>query len=141
MKQRNMEYAYELPEVELEFMNDDHARVVELVNALVAQFDTATPDQAAVTQALVALQDDCKTHFAREEALMEKYAFPPYGCHKGAHEAVLNEIATELQHWQSEQNITRLDAYIQQAFVPWLLNHVSTMDTVTALFIKHQGGN
>ncbi|NPA55522.1 MAG: hemerythrin family protein [Epsilonproteobacteria bacterium] len=76
--------------------------------------------------------DDVQNHFAFEEDLMQKYNFFAQIPHKMEH----NKIIKELQNIQQTKLHDRkfLEEYFTHHFIPWLENHIQTMDTVTAGF-------
>jgi len=123
-----------LPKVAVDFMNNDHHEAVELINTLLADIEAKDADK--VTQGLQDFLQHNTEHFAREEEQMIRINFPPYGCHKGEHERVLAELQAEIQHWQEEQDFNHLHHYLSETVVNWLVNHVNTMDSVTAMFIQ-----
>lgn len=128
----------EIPRVEIDFMNEDHLQVINLVNDLLDLIDMEVPELFAVAQALTALLEDCRAHFAREEQLMQEYVFPPYGCHKREHDQVLEGLVLELSAWQQHTDKVRINSYMNNTFITWLGNHVATMDTVTAHYVAAQ---
>lgn len=115
--------------VAFEPMNEIHNRELHYVNSL---YD-AIINGKDVEKAYEEFLNDVKEHFAFEEKLMEKYNFFAIVPHKMEHERILNEL-TELK---SRLNDTEyLKDYLTKAFIPWLENHINTIDTVTAGFFK-----
>lgn len=123
-----------LPRVTQQFMNDDHDEAAALLTALVQQLADGNTDE--VTRGLDELLKHNREHFAREEAEMVRINFPPYGCHKGEHERVLAEMEQEISVWNAETDSARLHHYLTDTVVNWLQQHISSMDTVTAMFIS-----
>lgn len=78
-------------------------------------------------------------HFSREESEMVRVGFPAYGCHKGEHERVLEELRAILQEWIQHKDINLLQKYVRNSLPGWLQAHVETMDTVTAMFVASRG--
>lgn len=132
-----------IPSVMLDFMNDDHREATLMTNKLHTLLLDAQEvegfDRALVTAALTEIYNHDKEHFAREEAEMERTGFPAYGCHKGEHERVLNELQDVLNAWQDGMAPEALETYLSETMVPWFINHINTMDTVTAMFVSRQG--
>ncbi|WP_299198091.1 hemerythrin family protein [uncultured Amphritea sp.] len=131
--------AEQIPTVGLDFMNHDHAEAVSQINRLDQLLRQAgTGDIAAEKQVeavLTEIHEHSKSHFAREEAEMLRVDFPAYECHKGEHERVLAELVQVLQRWQQNSDIESLQGYLNSTLCRWLINHVSTMDSVTAMFV------
>lgn len=129
-----------IPSVQLDFMNDDHREATLLTNTLYAMVqdakDNSEFDRAAITETMHAIFVHDQEHFAREEAEMERTGFPAYGCHKGEHERVLAELQEVYQHWQNGMEPETLEKYLTETMTPWFINHINTMDTVTAMFVS-----
>ncbi|AZV46747.1 hemerythrin [Nautilia sp. PV-1] len=115
--------------VAFEPMNEIHNRELHYVNSLYDAIINGKDIEKAYEEFL----NDVKEHFAFEEKLMEKYNFFAIVPHKMEHARILNEL-TELK---SRLNDTEyLKDYLTKAFIPWLENHINTIDTVTAGFFK-----
>ncbi|WP_428035535.1 bacteriohemerythrin [Amphritea sp.] len=131
--------AEQIPTVGLEFMNHDHAEALKQINRLDQLIlQTAAGDKAAeecISAVLTEISEHSTQHFAREEAEMLRVDFPAYGCHKAEHERVLAELARVLQQWQQNSDAEALQNYLHNTLCHWLINHVSTMDSVTAMFV------
>lgn len=128
-----IDFETEVPSVALDFMNDDHRDVTELVNAIERQLETAEPQQ--ITAQLIELLQHCQAHFERENQQMIDYEFPPYGCHKKEHDRVLADIELMIEGWQQVHDRGLLRCHLAEDFKHWLLNHVQTMDAITAQFV------
>lgn len=125
------------PQVALTFMNRDHAEFVALRDSLLGQLDTHSP-AAAVDASLDELLSHTRHHFAEEERLMREVNFPPFPVHKGEHDAVLKDMETRIEDWKQDRDAERLRAWLYKDVGAWFVNHVSTMDFVTARFIASQ---
>lgn len=123
-----------LPRVTQSFMNDDHDHAAVILSALIQSLELG--EEAEITRGLNRLQAHNREHFAREEAEMIRIAFPPYECHKSEHERVLAELAEEIEQWNVKKDSARLKHYLNITVSDWLINHINTMDTVTAMFIS-----
>ncbi len=123
-----------IPQVAMAFMNDDHQEAVDMLNTILDSLETG--DDLAVTEAMQAFYQHNIEHFAREEEQMLRVNFPPYSCHKGEHERVLEELRGVIEQWNQEYNRELLGLYLNETVVSWFVNHINTMDTVTAMFIS-----
>lgn len=127
-----------VPKVALDFMNHDHEEATELVNrleTLINQTEAGTNHNEAISAALAALYQHNSEHFGREEQQMRQVNFPPYPVHKGEHERVLAEMVFEIDAWNQLHDLARLKTYITEVLPAWFINHIATMDTMTAIFI------
>ena len=115
--------------VAFEPMNEIHNRELEYINRL---YD-AIENNSDIEKAYEEFLNDVKEHFSFEEKLMEKYNFFAIVPHKMEHNRILNE----LEILKNKLNDTKhLKDYLTKAFIPWLENHINTIDTVTAGFFK-----
>jgi len=125
------------PQVALDFMNHDHAEFVELRAKLLSLL-SSPGNEAAVDGLLDALLEHTRRHFGEEERLMRAANFPPFPIHKGEHDAVLAGMATQIANWKQDRAVNVLRAWLDKEVGDWFVNHVSTMDFVTARFIAAQ---
>lgn len=131
----------DLPMVAMDFMNDVHLEDVEMLNALneklQAYVENPTP---ATKQGISAFCETFYTHtvahFNGEEVEMQRTGFPPYFVHKGEHERFLNVLRSQIDHFNHTGDGVALQKFIAIDVVSWFLQHVQTMDTVTAMFLK-----
>jgi hemerythrin len=123
------------PEVALDFMNRDHAEFVAARERLLGLISAHAPE-SDVDTLLDALLDHTRHHFAEEERLMQETRFPPYIMHKGEHDNVLADMAAKIDGWKQGRDATKLKEWLDKAVGDWFVNHVSTMDFVTAGFIE-----
>jgi hemerythrin len=118
-------------------MNRDHAAFAEAWRALVAMVD-AQAAAPAITNALDELIAHTREHFAEEEQWMQRHGFPPYPVHRAEHERVLADMAAEAAAWHQGGNTAELLTWLTAGVAPWFLDHLRTMDFVTAQFIAAQ---
>ena len=67
---------------------------------------------------------------------MEEKRFPPYPFHKAEHDKTLERMAEVLNNFKASNDITILKNYFENELPSWLINHIKTMDTITAVFFK-----
>ncbi len=127
------------PQVALEFMNRDHAEFVSLHTGLLARLG-AQASGAEVNALLDELLQHTRHHFAEEERQMQETRFPPYPIHKSEHDSVLADMLTRINQWKQGSNRDALRDWLEGPVSDWFINHVETMDFVTAGFIKAQSG-
>lgn len=128
------------PQVALEFMNRDHAEFVALRDDLLGLL----AQQAAASEVdaqLERLLQHTSQHFAEEQRLMQEARFPPYTMHKMEHDRVLEDMQARIAQWQQQRDASALKNYLENALANWFVNHVSTMDFVTARYIAGQQPN
>jgi hemerythrin len=124
------------PQVALEFMNHDHAEFVAQHDKLLGLL--ATPADTQVDELLKELLQHTRHHFAEEERLMLSTHFPPYRMHQNEHARVLTDMENQAAHWLASRDAPALQQWLTRVVAVWFVNHVSTMDLVTAQFISAQ---
>ncbi|WP_457625888.1 bacteriohemerythrin [Persephonella sp.] len=130
----------QIPRVALERMNRVHEEEIRLLNELYETIDECVRGEKSledVDKAFRAFYEDVKQHFSSEQEMMEKYNFFAYPMHRGEHDMVLAQLENLKRRWEKEQNPELIKAYVEKEFLPWLMNHIQTMDTVTAHFLSH----
>jgi hemerythrin len=70
--------------------------------------------------------------------MMREVNFPPLPMHKGEHEAVLADMSARVISWKRNRDAGALREWLDKSVGDWFVNHVSTMDFVTARFIAAQ---
>ncbi|MGA8892213.1 MAG: hemerythrin family protein [Anaeromyxobacteraceae bacterium] len=132
-----------IPQVALPFVNHDHREEARLLNDLadaVAGHQSGKVPVEAVLNRLDALFEHTQEHFGREEEAMQKAGFPAYPVHKGEHERVLGEMEAEEVHFRETGDTARLTAYVTEGVPAWFIQHIQSMDAVTAQFVVMRGG-
>jgi hemerythrin len=123
------------PQVALEFMNRDHQEFVALREKLLALLQASPLDTARIDALLYELMDHTDHHFDEEEGRMLAAQFPPFSVHKGEHIRALAEIRGQVSAWEASRDAAALQQWLEQRLADWFVNHVNTMDFVTAAFI------
>lgn len=126
-----------LPLVEMDFMNKTHLEDVDIINEL---YECLTPpcNKAQIQKIFEAWIEHTINHFKKEEEQMLKNAFPPYVMHKREHENALSKMREILQKWLSYDDETIIKDFLENENLQWLINHINTMDTVTARFLSNK---
>jgi len=77
------------------------------------------------------LAEYVETHFASEEAVMERTGFPDLEAHRAAHEALRNEVRVMVarQGWT-------LTSELLNYLTTWLTTHLDTYDQALAAHLK-----
>ncbi len=126
----------QIPKVALERMNKVHEEEIKLLNQLFESIDKGKEIEE-IDDLFKAFVEDVKKHFSSEQEMMEQYNFFAYPMHRGEHDMVLGQLVNLEKRWEKEKNPELIKAYIENEFLPWLMNHIQTMDTVTAHFLSH----
>ncbi len=131
----------DLPLVAEDFMNDVHYEDVDIINDLYEKLlnyiDSETKENKnIVIDAYQNWYDHTVSHFKGEEDKMIELNFPPYMMHKGEHEKCLEQMRQVLDYFIKNDDKEFLKSYLELDLINWLVNHIQTMDTVTAMFFK-----
>lgn len=124
-----------VPNLPVEFMNADHALEVTLLNDIERALDDHRRGRGTLDRVLEKLSVfavHTRDHFLREESLMRETRFPAYAAHKAEHDRVLAEMNAQATAFRERGDGERLARYLFQALPEWFVNHVRSMDVVTA---------
>lgn len=130
-----------LAAVAVEWMNRDHADALQLIRTLGEVAEAARLGERThsdVDRALGELAEHSRRHFHHEEREMRRTGFPPYEIHRQEHERLLSIFAQTVAQWQSDRDAEALARWVRVALAPWLVEHVQTLDAVTAAWIEGQ---
>jgi len=115
-------------------MNDTHLEEILIINRL----ETAASENEteAVASILKELLEHTDMHFSDEEDMMEEALFPAFQMHKSEHDRHLHELRSIIKYFEQHKDTGAISAYIKGNLTPWLINHIQTMDTMTAKFLQ-----
>ena len=129
------------PMVAMEFMNDVHMEDIDIINKLFESILRYEENSSCENKELINAQyeawyEHTLEHFKGEETMMREKNFPPYLFHKGEHDKALSIMDNEFRKWQAANDIQALKHYFTEELPQWLIQHIQSMDTVTAMFFK-----
>jgi hemerythrin len=130
-----------VPRVEVAFMNRDHLEEARLLNEVVDALErlrAGAEKREKVASNWRALATFTRDHFAREERAMAQSGFPPLAAHQGEHQLLLAAMDTEVRAFEQGGDLDRLTRYVAVALPAWLLEHIETMDRITARFLAER---
>lgn len=122
--------------VGIEALDNDHKRLLNLINQLqtAAHYQT---DPHCEREAFAALVDYTKTHFAREEELMEANGYPALAEHRNEHAAMIAKVDDLLNRYEIKPQETIEEAV--QFLKKWLLGHINGTDQKYSGFLRDKG--
>lgn len=129
-----------VPQVALQFQNDDHAQEARLLNDVAEALDRyrgGAEGQETVLAPLDALLEHTRDHFERENRVMIESGFPAFPMHGGEHGRVLAEMEREVFAFREHGDVARLSSYLRDGVLSWFVHHIQTMDAVTGQFVAH----
>lgn len=120
--------------VEVDEIDDDHRKLVELYNLLIQAINEAEP--ADYIDALLEELISCTVwHFRHEERLMLKYEYAAFEEHKSEHRDLI-EGARELQQ-KFHQNNKQLSSDDIEYLSQWLTEHIVGNDMRLGFFLMN----
>ena len=125
----------DLPQVALNKMNEIHNQEVEVINELFRAIEKK--DENEVGRLLKEFIKDVQQHFHYEQTQMEKYNFFAYPIHISEHDMVLQQLARLEKKWEETKDINLVKQYLEGEFIPWIINHINTMDAITAGYLAN----
>ena len=131
----------DIPIVAMDFMNTVHYEEIEMINALFAlllayEREPNRDNKIALIDKYKAWTEHTISHFQGEEVKMRELNFPPYLAHKGEHDKELARMQEVFDQWQKSDDIKILKAYCIEELPTWLIQHIQSMDTITAIFFQ-----
>lgn len=131
----------QLPLVDMDNMNDVHFEDVDIINELyelIVQYEANESDELfeKINKQYELWFEHTVQHFKNEEEMMLEKGFFAYEMHKYEHSRALEIMENVYEYWKNGKDINALKKYIQVDLIEWLVNHIQTMDTVTAKFLK-----
>ena len=106
-------------------MDNQHKRLVDIINRLYAEIQSGKSRQAT-SRALDALMDYAKTHLAAEEEFMQSGGYPNYPTQKKLHDALRKKLAGLHQRYTQGDESVLLD--IVMFAKEWLFSHIQKED-------------
>ncbi len=129
------------PTLGVAFQDADHEESVNGFNTLMEAVEAAAADPDRLSAAVTAMSDyvdHTRAHFGREEEAMQAAGFPPYPMHKQAHDSTLQDLETMLGRLRAGEAEACRD-WLARDFITWFHEHLASMDTVTADFLRENG--
>ncbi len=123
--------------VGIEALDMDHKKLLNLIN----QFQTAVlyrTGREFEQEAFDALVDYTRTHFSREEALMEEHGYPDFEAHQAQHRKMIAQVEACMAQYTNEGRQVPLERAVE-FLQDWLINHINGTDQEYSGFLKSKG--
>ena len=120
--------------VGVERIDEDHRQLIRCLNELDQAINHAQYDPRTVAKTLLRLVEYTKSHFDREEKLMQAVDYPDFAAHKRQHDAArqaLHEVSREFMATQTKAAAERIYDFTAD----WLLHHIVMIDTKITPFV------
>lgn len=121
-------------------MDREHARLLALVERFRLAVEVELADEeriAAAHEALTAMLEYTRVHFASEEKLMASYQYPDLAAHQAKHRGLIAAVQKMLDE-VIEHKRASAPVKLNLFFTVWLLEHIMTEDWKYSRFILAQ---
>ncbi len=138
-----LELLTQVPQTALAFINDDHREEIALLRIVVSALEGLERGEATaeeVAHAWEALAQHTAEHFAREDLAMKEVSFPAFAVHHAEHQRVLADMDGHYRAWRAGGPARALLSYADEGITTWFVQHVQTMDFITARFVMAARG-
>lgn len=114
-------------DVNVQTMNDQHKKLIDLMNELYEK-NEAGRDKQELVESANALIAYTRQHFADEEQYMESIDYSGLESHKKLHENLLHELESRVEEF-SQGHETVLGEEFSTFLKTWLSTHIRGIDT------------
>lgn len=108
-------------------IDTQHKKLVQAIDALM---DACAKGQgrAEIEKTLRFVSDYTKEHFADEEKLQAKYAYPDMVNHKRMHAQFIANVASLIDDFNQNGPGVSLTGKLNKTLIDWLIRHIGTED-------------
>jgi hemerythrin len=92
-----------------------------------------------VLRLLLFLEDYVKEHFAAEERLQLRHAYPDYAAHKSQHTRFIADVARLKSAFTAEGATLSLVIMTNKTLASWLVQHIKKVDMEFARYLRDEG--
>ena len=123
--------------VGIEVIDKDHRKLLNLIN----QFQTAVlyrTGREFEQEAFDELVKYTRTHFHREEKLMEENGYPDFEAHRALHRKMIAQVEASMASYQKVGRQVPLEQTVE-FLQDWLINHINGTDQEYSGFLRDKG--
>lgn len=122
--------------VGVDVIDEQHKELFSRTNRLLEACQEGR-GREVVGETLKFLEDYVKTHFATEESLMEKYAYPEFVAHKQLHQG-FTEAFMKLKEEAAKGTGLTLVTQVNKTVVDWWIHHILKVDKKLGVFLQEK---
>lgn len=122
--------------VGIEEMDNDHKKLLNLINQLQTAVHYYTGKEFE-EKALDELIDYTKTHFKKEEKLLEDNDFADLEAHKLQHQQFIDKINLSVEQYKQNSDVTIIDTL--KFLKEWLIKHINGTDKEYGKILNEKG--
>ncbi len=131
----------DLAQVGLAFLQLEHDEILRRLKdleTLITRQEAGKSMALKISHDIEGMLDHTRAHFLREEENMQRYQYLPRKAHREEHDKFLTEMNAAHDQWKNTQNISALKLYFLVQVPAWFMQHLNSMDLVTARFLASQ---
>jgi hemerythrin len=122
--------------VNIKAIDDQHKKLITLINDLHSAMGSGKGKEAIGT-VLDGLVEYTKTHFAYEEALMQKHNYVGYLGHKSQHDELTKQVLDLQSRYKEGKTLVTVE--VMNFLKDWLSNHIQNTDKKYTSFLNSKG--
>ena len=116
-------------------IDQQHKELIDALNALLSAM-ASSRGKEEVGKLLKFLGDYTVSHFAAEEQIMGRNAYPGFAAHKAQHEAFIGDFKKLAADFAQAGPSTSLAIKLNGKVCQWLRDHIGGMDRELATFVN-----
>ena len=120
-------------------IDDQHKEIFSRFDKLSAAC-SAGKGKDEVLRLLLFLEDYVKEHFAAEQRLQMRHAYPEYVDHKSQHSRFMTDVARLTAEFRAEGATLSLVIMTNKTLTSWLIQHITKTDMEFAKYLREQDG-
>lgn len=130
----------DLPMLAMDSMNETHLEDLAIINELFTLVLNYEKNASLENEKLIDAKysewfEHTINHFNGENTMMQERGFGPYLFHKAEHDNALALMETNFRTWKETKDMSAFKHYLAEVLPQWLIQHINSMDRVTALFL------
>jgi len=112
-------------------IDNEHKHLFDLIDNFYKSIKDNSPKER-LEELILGLVDYTKTHFANEEAYMQKMNYPDLEAHKRLHDAFIDKVHNYYERLKGGKLILSIE--VTNFLKDWLTNHIKGTDQQYVLF-------
>ncbi|HBG05831.1 MAG: hemerythrin [Geobacteraceae bacterium GWC2_58_44] len=123
----------------VEAIDNQHREIFNRVDRLSAACSEGK-GKDEVLRLLLFLEGYVKEHFAAEERLQLRHAYPKYDAHKSQHARFITDLARLTGEFKAVGATLSLVIMANKTLTSWLVQHIAGTDTEFARYLREEAG-
>lgn len=116
-------------------IDGQHKELIDRINTLLVACNQGK-GRAEVSKLLQFMGDYVCSHFATEEELQHRHAYPEFSAHKAEHEEFVLKMRNLEHQFNTDGATLPLVIQTNQSMVGWLISHINVTDKKLASYLR-----